>query len=194
MQALLLIVWALLVGAVQAQTIVITQGTVKPLKSGALEVTDAAVRASIKEQPGEQASITVTYGGPTEVASKLASGQYQSQIGLKLRETNQCNLVYVMRRFEPVSELAVLVKRNDGQTTHAQCEDHGYTKLVSIPLERARPGQTFSLSARFVDEATLRVRLNGRDVWVGKVESFNLGYGQAGIRSDNARYTVKIGD
>lgn len=183
---------ALVFGSVQAQTIVITQGTVKTLKSGALEVSDSAVRASIKELPGEQASITVTYGGPTEVASRLASGQYQSQIGLKLREVNQCNLVYVMRRFEPVSELAVLVKRNDGQTTHAQCENRGYTKVATVPLDQIKPGQTFSLSARFVDDTTLRVRLNGREVWMGKVELSSRG--QAGIRSDNARFIVKIGD
>lgn len=183
---------ALVFSSVQAQTIVITQGAVRTLKSGALEVLDPAVRASIKELPGEQASITVTYNGPTEVASKLASGQYQSQIGLKLREVNQCNLVYVMRRFEPVSELAVLVKANDGQTTHAQCENRGYIKIAAIPLDQVKPGQTFSLSARFVDDTTLRVRLNGRELWVGKVEPSSRG--QAGIRSDNARFTIKIGD
>ena len=138
---------------------------------------------------GNNIAIEVEYHGNTRDSSLLGSGKFISQVGLKLRSVNQCNLVYVMRRFEPKSEIVVLVKENEGQLSHQECENGGYTKIASIEVPKVHIGDKFSLETKFVKEQ-LSIIYNGLEIWNGNVQ-FNH-QGNFGVRTDNARVSITL--
>lgn len=146
-------------------------------------------RFEFEELDGNQLSIEVEFHGPTVETSLLGSGTSVSQVALKLRSINQCNLVYVARRFEPKSEIVILIKENKGQSTHKQCKDNGYRRIASVKVPEAKIGESFSLAGSF-EMNHLTVRYDGKEVWQGNIPwDFK---GESGIRTDNARVSIKL--
>jgi len=148
------------------------------------------MRAYVRIPTAQSAEIRFRYGGPTKEKSKLGSGQIRSQFGLKLRAQDPCNLLYVMWRVEPESELVVSVKRNPSQHTSAECHNHGYTDIKprkSSPVPLLRKGETHTLRGE-MKNAELRVYADNKEVWEGEVGADAASLeGPVGIRSDNVR-------
>ena len=170
----------------------VTNGEITTTPAGRLAINTPSSRALVQSPttPGV-AEIRFTYMGPSTDAKPLASGELRRQIGIKLRSENQCNLLYVMWHIEPDAKFGVSVKRNPGDSTHAQCDAHGYTTIrprVSAAMPRIAPGESH----------TLRATLNGNDltvtadsivVWEGPIGDGMAGIdGPAGLRTDNARF------
>ena len=114
----------------------VTQGDVVT-SGGRARITEASTRGIVPASSGDAASLELTYLGPSTDRASLASGDVRAQVGLKLRAQDSCNLIYVMWRISPVSEVVVQVKRNVDRTTHATCGADGYTRVR--PSHRAAP-------------------------------------------------------
>lgn len=139
---------------------------------------------------GETLYIKAKYKGTSVDNTLLESGQYIEQFGIKLRNVNQCNLVYVMRRFSPKPTLSISYKKNTGQSTYAECADRGYTFVKSIPLVAVNPGATVNLSARFYGNNKLTIWLDGKNVF-NEIVDFD-GKGNSGFRSDNTSVSFVV--
>lgn len=170
------------------QTFKVTNGTIN-YNSGVFSTSSASSRMDILNNNGEDLEVKFKYLGPTENTSLLASGAYQEQFGLKLRSSNTCNLVYVMRRINPLSTISISFKRNDGMTTHEECGDKGYTIVKNIYVPRLAVGDEEVLSARF-DEDLLTVWLNSNKIWSGLVDYHITGIG--GVRTDNVKVEFSL--
>jgi hypothetical protein len=188
----------------------VTSGSIVPLSSDRFAVRGAELRAQTTDPGAKAAELSFLYLGPTSQTVPLASGELRRQIGLKLRAQNTCNVLYVMWHIEPTSAIAVSVKSNPGQsthaechdhgyTTHAECHDHGYTKLapaVTAPVRPVRVGEQRLLSAA-IEGDTLRVHVDGGLVWEGRLpDAARALEGPAGIRTDNGEFeaTLRVGD
>ncbi len=160
---------------------------------GILMIREPAIRAVAPRSASGEGQMHFVYQGPSDHSTPLSSGQIRRQIGLKLRAQDGCNLVYVMWRIEPVSELVVSVKHNPGKSTHAQCGAHGYRDMVperGAAIPTLRIGEPHTLSARLVQDE-LVVRADGRIVWEGSLGKDVLRFdGPVGIRSDNGKFDV----
>jgi len=183
-----LLIAAISVPALAQPKIRVTNGQVSQ-EGNRFEIKSKSSRFEFEDRTGEQLSIQVTYKGATSEQSTLGSGQVVSQVALKLRSENQCNLVYVARRFSPKSEIVVFLKQNDGQSTHQECEDRGYKRIASIGVPMIGINNKFSLSGAF-DGDMLTVLYDGKNVWSGRV-SWNR-KGKAGIRTDNANVSIEM--
>ncbi|HTV25658.1 MAG TPA: hypothetical protein VMG12_43480 [Polyangiaceae bacterium] len=169
-----------------------TLGSVRPSGTSLL-VEDTKLRATLAGSSGHAIELAFRYLGATAETSKLRSGSDRRQLGLELAARDTCNLLYVMWRIEPESELVVQVKRNGAQSTHAECENRGYHRLRptrSTPVPELTPGATHRLRAELAD-GTLRVLVDGSDVWSGPLDADALELeGKSGLRSDNARFEL----
>lgn len=168
-------------------------GTLEEGAGGELETRSPKLRAIAQGSGGERASLGFVVLGPTSKEAWLASGEDRRQLGLKLRATDGCNLLYVMWRLEPRQELVVSIKRNPGQRTHAGCGARGYRNLRprrAAPLPGLRFGEPHTLSAE-LRSGQLEVRADAAVVWQGPVEVDDL-RGPAGIRSDNLRLRFRF--
>jgi hypothetical protein len=162
----------------------ITDGVIKPAK-GRLVVESPGMRATLARGKDRAVTVRFTYFGPTNQKSALANGEVRSQFGLKLRAQNPCNLVYAVWRFSE-GKMVVQVKKNDGQSTHKQCRDNGYTTIGSVPLS-ITTGEEHTFGA-VIDGDLLMVSADGKEVWQGHVGQAALTFdGPVGVRSDNAR-------
>ena len=74
-----------------------------------LTTTSGSMRAVAPRTTGDGAELRFTYHGQTEARTKLANGEERTQVGIKLRAEDGCNLVYVMWRIDPTPKLAVSV-------------------------------------------------------------------------------------
>lgn len=152
------------------------------------EVTDPTTRATARGSSGDAAALEFVYRGDTAIVRELASGHARRQLGLKLRATNGCNLIYVMWRLDPTPKLEVSIKRNPGGRDHDDCGAEGYTKV--------KPTKSWKVPVLANgDKHTLRAAISGDDLtawidervaWRGTLPSgARTLTGPAGLRSDN---------
>lgn len=172
----------------------VTNGAVSTRSDGRLVIDTPSSRAVLRFRSQPAAEIRFRYLGPTEASKPLASGELRLQIGLKLRAADTCNLLYVMWHIEPDSRIAVSVKRNPGQHTHAQCDAHGYINIRpqhGVAVAAIRPGEAHTLRAE-LHETALRVFADNLQVWEGSVgETAKEFDGPVGLRTDNARFAFE---
>jgi hypothetical protein len=171
--------------------LVLVSGEAAETRPGVYTTSSPGLRASFGDRPSEDAEIRFVYHGPSPTLQPLASGELRRQIGLRLRAQDTCNLVYVMWHIEPAPKIEVSVKTNPGQSTHAQCRDHGYTFVSptwSDGGQAIRAGDPHSLRAAIRGQE-LRISIDGRACWTGILPASALALaGPAGIRSDNASF------
>lgn len=208
---------------IAAAAMVILGSAVPPLSRGSDDRMNRVTRTmlcvtegSLDEMPGERISVSVpkmrgyvnrqtlqiieadfTYLGATKNEARLGSGQMRRQFGLKLRAQDPCNLVYVMWRIEPESELVVSIKTNPSEHTSAECANRGYRNILPVrKLPLLQPGDSHTLRAEMNGE-NLRVFVDHSVVWEGAVGPDALGLdGPVGIRSDNAdvEFQLRVGE
>jgi hypothetical protein len=127
--------------------------------------------------------------------ARLGSGRVRTQIGLKLRSQDPCNLVYAMWRIDPGPAIVVQVKRNPSQRTSAECANHGYRTVQpvhSTPTGPVTPGSTHALRAA-LRGSDLDVWADGVLAWQGSLGDDALDLdGPVGLRSDNARFAFAL--
>jgi len=171
-----------------------------PVAPAALCVTRGAIAGRAIDEPttrafaagshGDAAQLTFTFGGDSEHARELASGQLRRQVGLKLRAADSCNVVYVMWRLDPRPKLEISVKYNPGKRTHDECGADGYTKVrssraASVPELEA--GATHVLRAEIRGDE-LFAWIDGALAWHGALpDEARALAGPAGLRTDNVR-------
>ena len=93
----------------------VTRGNVEALAGGRARVREPKMRAVVPWSDGNEAELRFTYGGPSDGAAPLASGEVRKQIGLKLRAVDGCNLLYVMWRVDGKTPIVVGSSRVDLQ-------------------------------------------------------------------------------
>jgi hypothetical protein len=176
----------------------VTDGSLDDAGNGRLRVNAPQMRAVLVRPPADAAQLSFIYLGPTATRKALGSGATRVQFGLKLRAQDPCNLLYVMWRVEPDSQLVVSVKSNPGEHLSSECGNRGYRNLKpesrgSIPALAS--GDAHRLSAE-IQGRTLEVFADGRRVWQGRLDSTAAALrGPVGVRSDNARleFTLESG-
>lgn len=172
-----------------------TSGRVDPLGPFAMKVNLGGMRGVVAGDRSGAAELAFTYRGPSTTTAPLANGSLRRQIGLRLRAQDTCNAIYVMWHVEPAPRVAVSVKRNPGQSTHAQCLDKGYINIrptKELPRAPIEIGAPRTLRAE-IDGTTLRVRTDGAVTWEGVLPpEANAFAGPAGIRSDNGEFDFEV--
>jgi len=174
--------------AISRDQLCVTNGEITTTAGGRLAINTPSSRAIVKNaSTPAMVEMRFTYLGPSADSKPLASGEIRRQIGFKLRSRNQCNLLYVMWHMEPDTKLAVLVKRNPGDSTHAQCGARGYTTVgaASVPIGA---GESHILRASLTGDR-LTVTADRRVVWEGSVP--DMADGPVGLRTDNARFELE---
>lgn len=168
----------------------VTNGQVKADDSGQWTVESSSSRFVVKNVEDTYASVRFEYLGPTKDVSLLESGTMKRQLGLKLKAADSCNVVYVMWHVEPDSDVEVLVKRNTGKSTHAECGVKGYKAVqptFTKPVAKIEEGKPRTLSAGF-ENGMLLVKVDGETVWRGDPgPAARSMTGYAGFRTDNVR-------
>jgi hypothetical protein len=174
----------------------VESGQVDELSPERLRLRSGCVRLLLGEIPRSEAAIAFTYLGPTPDEVPLASGELRRQIGLKLRASDTCNVVYVMWHVAPTRGIHVSVKSNPGQRRHDECGDRGYETVegrVVAELPAIVPGARHAFAVR-IERSDLNVTVDGRPVWEGTLPPSAFAFdGPPGIRSDNAAFDVELG-
>jgi len=173
----------------------VTEGRVLPGPEGALRIEDPKVRAVVRRPTGSTAELRFAYLGPPAEQKPLSSGEMRSQIGLKLRAEDGCNLLYAMWRIAPKPGLVVSLKRNPGMHSSGDCGNGGYTNLKPRHGSRVaafEPGARHALRAEQRGDE-LRVLVDGAPAWEGTLppEALSL-RGPSGVRSDNGRFDLEL--
>jgi hypothetical protein len=172
-----------------------TSGAVRDVGDQTMEVEAPVFRGVVPEATASAAEVQFVYDGPTAETTPLASGELRRDISLKLRARDACNVVYVVYKIEPVSELAVLVKSNPDARRSSECGDRGYQRLTpetSRPVPEIRVGEPHLLKAE-VDGESLSVFVDRELAWQGKLPESAFGFdGPVGIRTDNGRFRFRF--
>src|SRR5207248_11619328 len=111
---------------------------------------DPKGRAVVRRLTGPAAELRFAYLGPSAELKPLSSGEMRSQIGLKLRAEDGCNLLYAMWRIAPKPGLVVSLKRNPGMHSSGDCGNGGYTNLKPRRGTRVgafQPGERHAIRA-----------------------------------------------
>jgi hypothetical protein len=173
----------------------VTEGHLGATSSEALVIEDTKTRAVLGRETRAEAEIAFRYLGPTREQSALGSGTVRTQVGLKLRAQDGCNLVYVMWRILPESRVVVSIKSNPGQRTYAECANRGYHNIKGIRSNQAptiEPGSSHSLWAE-LERDRLVVKADGRIVWDGQLDATAFAFdGPVGFRTDNGRFEIEF--
>ena len=173
----------------------VTEGKVLPGPDGLLRIDEAKVRAVARDPSGPAAELRFVYLGPSAEQKPLTSGEMRSQIGLKLRAEDGCNLLYAMWRIAPKPGLVVSLKRNPGMHSSGDCGNGGYTNLKSRSGTRVpafQPGERHTIRAEQRGDE-LRVLVDGAPAWEGTLPPDALSLrGPAGFRSDNGRFDLEL--
>jgi hypothetical protein len=173
----------------------VTRGNIEPLAGGRARVREPKMRAVVPWSDGDEAELRFSYGGPSDGAAPLASGEVRKQIGIKLRAADGCNLLYVMWRVDGKTPIVVSLKRNPGQSTHRECGARGYRNLIAragTPPAPLTAGVERRLHAK-LDGLVLRVWVDRVLAWEGDVGAEAAALrGPAGVRSDNGRFDVEL--
>jgi hypothetical protein len=188
---------------VPRSALLVTEGSLTAQGThGALRTHDAAMRAVVRDRGhhATRARLSFQLRGPSTTTQALGSGIVRRQVGLKLLAGDPCNLVYVMWRAAPDRSIEVLVKRNPGQTTSAQCGNAGYHEVALVPLTAApstdRDPHVLQARVRAVASGAvaLTVFADGNVVYQDTLPaSLAAGLtGPAGVRSDNGDYVVRL--
>lgn len=173
----------------------VTDGRVDARSDGRLAVDVGGMRGVVAGDRSKTAEVAFTYPGPSSSVSPLASGEVRTQVGLKLRAQDSCNLVYVMWRIAPEPGIVVQVKRNAGKSEHEQCGNGGYAVIdaeeTAAPGAIAR-GESHTLRAE-LEGRSLRVIADGKLAWRGVLPEVALEFdGPAGVRTDNAQVDFEL--
>jgi hypothetical protein len=177
----------------------VTEGSLDEMPGERLSVSVPKMRGYVNRQTLQVIEARFAYIGPTENEARLGSGEMRRQFGLKLRARDPCNLVYVMWRIEPKSEVVVSIKTNPGEHTSAACANRGYrnirpTRKSPVPL--LQPGDSHTLRAEMNGE-NLRVSIDDSVAWEGALgpDALHLD-GPVGLRSDNAHveFQLRVGE
>jgi hypothetical protein len=180
---------------IQLRYLCVTEGNVQETSPGNMDIYDPRIRAVLGSKTPQTAELFFRYLGPTKVLVPLDSGAVRTEIGLKLRAQDACNLVYVMWRILPVSEIVVSIKSNPGEQTSAQCQNRGYhnvtpQKFISIPALKI--GGAHSLRAE-ITGTELTVNADGQLAWQGVLDSSAFKFdGPVGFRSDNGQFDAQL--
>lgn len=171
----------------------VTLGETRPLGDGRFAVADAKVRGYGIRTDGRAAELRFVYRGPSKEVSRLGSGKVFHQLGLKLEAQDGCNVLYVMWRLEPATGVEVLVKRNPGQSVHAECGNRGYRKVkpsVVHPVPALQPGSAHRLAAELTG-SRLVATVDGEPVVEADVGELGFS-GPAGFRTDNVEAELEL--
>jgi hypothetical protein len=178
-----------------AKDFCITEGHVARSEGPWMRVDSTKMRAVLGLASKPEAELRFLYLGETQDRSLLRSGGERTQIGLKLKAQDDCNVLYVMWRISPVSSLVVSVKSNSGQHRHAECGNSGYTNIrgtLSRPVPKITEGSEHSLRAT-LNGTSLSVNVDGALAWDGSVSEDVLRFdGPVGMRSDNAQFDFQF--
>jgi hypothetical protein len=178
-----------------AEQFCITEGRIVPSDGPWMRVESTKMRAVLGLPGKPEAELRFRYLGETEDHSKLLSGGERTQLGLKLKAQDDCNVLYVMWRISPVSSLVVSVKSNPGQHRHAECGNSGYTNIRGTftgAVPKIVEGSEHSLHA-VQSGSSLTVDVDGAPTWQGNVGEDALHFdGPVGMRSDNARFDFQF--
>jgi hypothetical protein len=173
----------------------ITEGRINRAEGPWMNVDSTKMRAVLGFTGKPEAELRFRYLGETEDRSRLLSGGERTQLGLKLKAQDDCNVLYVMWRISPVSSLVVQVKSNPGQHRHAECGNSGYINIrgkFSGQVPKIVEGSEHSLHA-VLNGTTLSVDVDGAPTWEGNVGEDVLRFdGPVGLRSDNARFDFQF--
>jgi hypothetical protein len=173
----------------------ITEGRIARLENQWLRVDSTKMRAVLGLPSKPEVELQFRYLGETLERSPLRSGAERTQIGLKLKAQDDCNVIYAMWRISPVSKLVVSVKSNPGQHTHSECGNAGYTNMkgtLEIPIPKVEEGSEHSLRAA-LDGNSLTVYVDRALAWEGKITEDAVHFdGPVGLRSDNARFEFRF--
>jgi hypothetical protein len=185
--------------AVKQANLEVTEGTITSAGRVTLRTRSAAMRAVARDggRHAARARLRFKLLGDSETVKPLGSGQIRRQIGLKLRASDPCNLLYVMWHAAPDSVVEISVKRNAGQTTSAQCGNRGYTEVASIPMAapdrrlhtleaRTRPAAGGALVLAVYTDGRLARRLTLPTELAAGLD------GPVGVRSDNGDYLFRL--
>jgi hypothetical protein len=177
---------------VSSRDLCTTLGKPAPAPDG-FSIDEPKWRATIPGSLGRRASLRFRFQGPSRETARLRSGQKRAQLGLKLLSPDTCNVLYVMWRHGEKAAIEVSLKRNPGQTTHAECQNRGYSRLApdhTAKVAALEPGAVHRLAAE-LEGNSLVVRVDEAVVWRGRLDPSLLPLaGQAGVRSDNLRFDV----
>ena len=180
---------------VQVGDLCVTEGTLETANNGRLSVNVSKMRAYVNRATSDMVELQFTYLGPTAATSVLGSGAVRTQFGLKLRAQDACNLLYVMWRVQPVSELVVSLKSNPGQSTSAQCANNGYQNLkpqTSAAIPALAPGDAHKLRGE-IQGQELRAYVDDQLVWRGLIDSTAVNLkGPVGLRTDNSHLEFNL--
>jgi hypothetical protein len=172
----------------------VTEGRVTESSPGNFVIQDPRVRAVLGFKTPQAAELSFRYLGPTTVLVPLESGTVRTQIGLKLRAEDGCNLVYAIWRIAPVSQIVVSIKNNPGQHTFDECQNRGYHNVTpekSIPIAAPKIGNAHSMRAEIVG-TQLTVNVDGQLVWEGELDASAFTFnGPVGFRSDNGQFDAQ---
>jgi len=178
-----------------ADSLCVTNGTIRSLPDGRLAIDSASSRAVVRKVTTQTAEIRFHYLGPSAASKPLASGELRRQIGIKLRAQDTCNLLYAMWHIEPDSRIAVSIKRNPDQHTHAECDAHGYRNIKPLLSKNLPPilaGEVHQFRAG-LRGTTLTLTADSKVVWEGDVSDQALQFdGPVGLRTDNARFEFEF--
>ena len=185
----------LLLQPIGADSLCVTNGTIRSLPNGRFSIDSASSRAVVRKVTAQTAEIHFRYLGPSTTSKPLASGELRRQIGIKLRAQDTCNLLYAMWHIAPDSRIAVSLKRNPDQHTHAECDAHGYRNIkprLSRNLPPISPGEAHQFRAA-LRGSTLMLTVDGNVVWEGDVGDEVMRFdGPIGLRTDNARFEFEF--
>jgi len=173
----------------------VTEGRIGAGADETMVIEDTKTRAVLGLQARPAAEMAFRYLGPTSEQSRLRSGMVRTQIGLKLRAQDGCNLVYVMWRILPESRVVVSIKSNPSQHTFAECENRGYHNVKGSSesgVPSVEPGSQHSLKAELEGDS-LAVRADGKVVWEGRLDESAFRFdGPVGFRTDNGRFEMQF--
>jgi hypothetical protein len=175
----------------------VTEGTVTALPAHRLLVTDPNVHATMNRETPQDIEAHFVYLGPSNENDAAPSGPIHHQFGFELFAQDACNLVYVMWRFEPESNIAVMVKSNPSQHLHDECRKRGSAQAqpeLALPLPPVHAGERTSHTLRAqVSGPQLLVFADKILVWRGALPSEVIrSHGPVGIHCDNAKLELMI--
>jgi hypothetical protein len=149
----------------------VTEGTITALPAHRLRITDPNVHATMNRETPQDIEAHFVYLGPSDGSDTPSSGQNHHQFGFELLAQDACNLVYVMWRLEPESNIAVFVKSNPEQHSHAACGRRGMIAVepeLTLPLPPVRAGEHSSHTLRAeIIGSRLRVFADETLIWRG---------------------------
>ena len=169
----------------------VTEGSIEDSSDHRLSVDAAKMRAYVNEiAVRDDVELRFRYLGDSSVREPLGSGVIRTQLGVKLRALDACNLLYVMWRVKPEERLVVSVKRNAQQHSSSQCGNRGYQDVkpqfsATLPLLRTTANHRLHVD---IKKGNLRAFVDEKLAWMGTIpDSGRTLQGPVGVRTDNVR-------